>query len=533
MNFKKRVHKKIVVALSCCFLMACNSGNELVNPQSEASLNQSDLVSVPELDDVISSIGPLTAAELYMLDSTDIEKDFSVNNDPEAKEELRYIHDTAARISENEKAKLLEHVTKQTLAVSEQYTYLYCYATAWVNTEDGVKAPLWGSLQTNYHLAAFADSRAVPVQVPAHPYLLPTTFGMTYFTTKDSIASLSERCKVKLTAMASDLLKRNYPNYGIKDVSIENITVRGRNNELAADHPFLPLNGSVGDNKIHTIVSFGDSLSDTDSTSNMLLHIMPNRHTWFAGHFSNGWTWPEYAGSKLNIIPYNEAWGAAGVNTQPVLNLAPWAINFSYASGFVFPSIYDQNASYNNYVELNAPRNSDETVYTLLIGGNDFVNYNEDSLTVLNKVAATLNYLISINHAKNIVLLNLPDLTVAPIFKRSKAAIKVAVGEKTLAYNAGLSNVVNVLQASYPNVKLKIFNTKGLFDQIMKNPLSYGLVNVQDTCLVDPDHTYALRAKRRSGCNGYNYMFWDELHPTTVMHKILGESVADFIQENY
>ena len=512
-------------------LAGCNSGANSVNSSSSTAGVEYDLVSVAEVDDIASSSGPLTAAQVYSIDPTAVDKTFAADPDADSQAELIAIHDSARKISVEEKEKLHAEFAAKALTPAN-YTYLYCYATAWLNTKDGARVSLNGASQPNLHLSGFASNGKILIQEPTHPLLLPTTFGMVYFV-KDPISSLQKNCKDSLTNLATSLLKRNYPSYSINDVTIDNVSIRGRNNALAFDHPLLPLNASIGDNKIHSMVSFGDSLSDTGATSNMLLHIIPQRNTWFAGHFSNGWTWAEYAANKANFIPYNQAWGAAGVNNQPVINLYPWTVSLSYAAGFIFPSIYEQNTYYNSYVEMNAPRNPDETIYTLLIGGNDFVNYNEDSQTVLDKVGSTLNYLVNINHAKNILVFNLPDLTVAPIFKVTKSAIKSQVAEKTQAYNSGLPAIISYYQAQYPNIKIKMFDTKGLFDRLLQSPTTYGFTNVQDTCLQNPDNNYVFATTRKAGCNGYNYMFWDNLHPTTAVHKVLGEAVADFVQNNY
>ena len=488
------------------------------------------LVSVPEADTLVSPAGPLSAAQVYALDPTAVARAFQSSPDPGAADELTLLENAHAVVPRLEAA-----------SSTQAYTYLYCYATGWL-TERGQRLPLGRGPGDNFYLSGWArlDGRSgtsvyvkLPVVVPTASRLQPVNRHLVYYTSLYTPDQLAAMCTRSMRVKAQKLQGREYPG-STGTLEIDDVVARGRNNSLADDHPLLPLNGTVGDGRIHTLVSLGDSLSDTDATSNMLLHILPNRSTWFAGHFTNGWVWSEYAAQDLGVTAYNEAWGAAGASSQSILRVFPGANWIAKQGiGYYFPSPAQQVGLYDKRVMQLAPRPPDETLYTLLIGGNDFVNYNEPVATVLNGVNSALRQLITVEGARNIVVLNLPDITSAPVFLAGKASIRATVQAKLDAYDAQLPDLLDTLRSAYPQVNLTLFDTRAVFDDILHDPKSGGFVNAAQSCLVDPSESYSITEKMRIGCNGYNYVFWDSLHPSTAVHAIIGSRFAAFVRAHY
>ncbi|OIQ88712.1 thermolabile hemolysin precursor [mine drainage metagenome] len=497
---------------------------------SEPPLASDQLVSVPEADSLLSPVGPLTAAQVYALDPTAVAQAFHASPDPGAAEELAVLENAHAAVPRLEAA-----------SSTQAYTYLYCYATGWLS-EGGQRLPLGRGPGDNFYLSGWAKLDGLsgagldvklPVVVPSTSPLEPVNRHLVYYTSLYTPEQLSALCTRSMLVKAQRLQAREYPG-STGTLEIDDVVARGRNNSLADDHPLLPLAGTVGDGRIHTLVSLGDSLSDTDATSNMLLHILPNRSTWFAGHFTNGWVWSEYAAQDLGVIAYNEAWGAAGASSQSILRVFPGANWIAKQGvGYYFPSPAQQVGLYDKRVMQLAPRPPDETLYTLLIGGNDFVNYNEPVATVLKGVNTALRQLITVEGARNIVVLNLPDITSAPVFLAGKASIRTTVKARLDAYDAQLPDLLDALRSAYPQVDLTLFDTRAVFDDILHDPKSGGFVNAAQSCLIDPSESYSMTEKMRVGCNGYNYVFWDSLHPTTAVHAIIGSRFAAFVRMHY
>lgn len=524
-------------AVMACLLVGalsgCGGGGSAAPPSGGSSL-----VAVPATDSLRSPDGPISAEALYAMDPSAVARDFNFSPDPLAAQYLSEIEAQAGAAGQGS-TPVAARAFKAAASQPATYTYLYCYATGWL--QDGTQhLPLNDGSSLYLHVWAKqvqADGSStyvkVPIVAPPSSLLRVTSRHLVYYTTQYTPSQLDGMCKASLLAEGESLRKQEYPGQSAPLV-VRDVVAIGRNNALGDDHPFLPWSGTVGDGHIHTLVSLGDSLSDSDATSNMLFHILPNRSTWFAGRFTNGWVWREYAAADLGVLAYNEAWGGAGTTAQSLLRAFPGANWIARRGvGYYLPSTVQQTGQYAKYVLDVSARNPAETLYTLLIGGNDFISYDESVSSVLNGVRTTLDDLISIDGARNIVVLNLPDVTSAPVFSGSKAGSKARVEADLNAYDDALPALVQQVSAQYPSANVTLFDTRGVFNAILQDPQAYGLVNTTQTCLRDPSSSYSLSEKMRTGCNGYNYLFWDGLHPTTAVHQILGDSFAAFARQHY
>ena len=153
--------------------------------------------------------------------------------------------------------------------------------------------------------------------------------------------------------------------------------------------------------------------------------------------------------------------------------------------------------------------------------------------SVLQGVEDALVRLIAVEGARNIVVLNLPDITAAPVFLGAKAASRSQVQARLDAYDAQLPDMLDTVRKTYPQVDLTLFDTRAVFDSILQDPKAAGFVNSAQSCLIDPSQSYSLSENMRAGCNGYNYVFWDSLHPTTAVHAIIGNRFAAFVRAHY
>lgn len=270
--------------------------------------------------------------------------------------------------------------------------------------------------------------------------------------------------------------------------------------------------------KINKIVTFGDSLSDNQNLYNATQWQVPNKNSWFVGHFSNGKVWEEYVGGALGLPVYNWAVAGAAADTY-----------------YVIPGVSDQVDSYLIYMRDAANYKPANTLFTMLVGGNDLVNYNRTVDSIIAKEQQALEKLIA-HGARNILLLNVPDVTRAPVFgmRSDDAAVKANVD----ALNARLVQMRDALQAKYgAALNLKLFDTYAMFNRVLANPAAYGLNNVSQSCLdinSDSSTNYATQQGLRSNCSDPNtFVFWDTLHPTTKMHSIISSEVSSFVRTNF
>ena len=277
-------------------------------------------------------------------------------------------------------------------------------------------------------------------------------------------------------------------------------------------------NDSVAQSGINKIVAFGDSLSDNQNIYNASNWNLPNSSSWFLGRFSNGNNWVEYFANNLQLPLYNWAIGGAGVDTQQL----------------VIPGVIQQVQSYVSYMQKAQNYQPQNTLFTLLIGGNDLVNYNSTVDQVISGETQALQSLIQ-SGARNILLLKLPDVSKAPVFGIKTTGPTVAA--QVIDLNNRLTALVATLQAQYgSSLHIQLFDTYALFNDLLSNPAKYQVSNTTQSCLninTDSSTNYLSKQSARSQCsNPDSFVFWDTLHPTTHTHKLLADAVTAFYQAN-
>ncbi|MGO4702842.1 SGNH/GDSL hydrolase family protein [Dyella sp. 2RAB6] len=272
-----------------------------------------------------------------------------------------------------------------------------------------------------------------------------------------------------------------------------------------------------GGTSINRMVSFGDSLSDTMNLYNGSLWKMPNRKSWLLGRFSNGPLWNEQVAAALRIPLYNWSVGGAAGDQHMVI-----------------PGVREQVASWKQYMRVARDYQPARTLFTLWIGANDIINYGRSVDSIALHVEASLRDLIA-QGAKHLLVMNLPDLTLAPGLRTSTKKAQVA-GE-VAAYNQQLRGIVDRLQQQHRGVRLVLMDNFPLLDEVAADPESHGLTNFVDACLqIDYGSALAYTREhrpRRACTRADQHFFWDGLHPTTKGHQILAQKVTSFVLGNF
>lgn len=285
-------------------------------------------------------------------------------------------------------------------------------------------------------------------------------------------------------------------------------------NQFSFNHTIWQ-NDTTDTSSVNKVIAFGDSLSDKNNMYNASMWKLPNNASWFQGRFSNGRTWVEYLANDLNIPLYNWAVGGAAGDTEYL----------------VIPGLISQIQSWVEYMKFAKNYNPQQSLFTLWIGGNDFINYNRTPNDVIHDLTDALTMLAN-NGAVNILLLNLPDLTAVPVFNMGKnpANVQANVNE----FNRQIINVAKNLRDKYPQIHIQLFDTYNLFNQMLINPPSYGFKNTHDTCLNISNGSnlnYLISHNLQPSCeNPSQYVFWDSLHPTTQTHRVIATEIFKSIQ---
>ena len=287
------------------------------------------------------------------------------------------------------------------------------------------------------------------------------------------------------------------------------------------------------------IYAFGDSLSDAGNVSvasSLTGSATPPSPPYFsqsygpisASTFSNGQTWVQ----NLSI--------SLGLGT-----LAPsFASGSDFAFGGAETGSTPQNAGSPGLQAISLPAQltafqtrfatpSDNALYTVSAGSNDLLDIlNATGLTAQQQIAdvnaAVGNEISFIRQlvgegARDIVVLNVPDLGKTPgITSRPAAAVSQA-SLLSSVYNASLVTQL----APIADARIRVVDAYGLLDDATANPAAYGLTNVT---------TPVWSGNYTSGSSGSlaetnlalqnQYLFWDQLHPTETGHQTLANEAV-------
>ena len=278
------------------------------------------------------------------------------------------------------------------------------------------------------------------------------------------------------------------------------------------------------------VVSIGDSLSDTGNTQDASFGVEPP-DAYFFGRFSNGQVWNELLAIELGLTAptssrdggNNYAYGGALTSQDVQIVVIPIILVIT------LPSATNQIFEYLNDVS-NAP--DENALYTLSIGGNDILEAGD----LLNTGASQAEIDMAKQEMRNIagslevavqqlldnlpaegearlVMLNVPNVGITP---RAIDANKQNVFEQlSLAYNEGLNAVV----AALDDPRILLVDFFALTNDAAANPVNYGLINVTDACYDDISETVC--------ANPDEYLFWDDIHPTSIGHTALMLAVLD------
>ena len=265
---------------------------------------------------------------------------------------------------------------------------------------------------------------------------------------------------------------------------------------------------------ITRMIVFGDSLSDTINAWNRSLHLVPHAKSWSAGRFRNGQVWPEITSALTGLDLVNFAFGAAAADGNALI-----------------PGVVQQVDTWRQLRAEGRHVDDSRNVYVVLIGGNDFINYGKQADEVLASIESAARKLLD-DGAEHIVLMNLPDISIAPEVRGS--SLEATVRGQVLAFNSGLEKVRERLTGP---ARVDIFDAFSAFASALERPADYGIDNVSDSCLDVQGQGYLVYAGQQavaSSCKTADtYLFWDRLHPTRRVHAVLGEAMAEFIASRY
>lgn len=321
------------------------------------------------------------------------------------------------------------------------------------------------------------------------------------------------------------------------------------------------------------VVFLGDSLTDNGNLYRHTNHLIPSYLPYYKGRFTDGYTWADRVGytlySKYNIKSTNYAVGGATTILHNPL------------SGYL-PVTADMEIT--DYEAKNALKNKDNTLYAIWFGANDYLKGAKDvdkaTTDVVNAISAAVDKLVVHKHAEFLIV-GLPNLAYTPGARIHH--LKDVYQQLSTLHNQKLHEAVVTLQAKYPNTKMvefsfvdhpllqKMVESKTYRDQINKKygtditnvtaacipmvwskppalasvqmvlskkqqatqPHSVNSTQLANEILNSPALAATYRAEQaydgsQSVCaHPSQYVFWDDIHPTAVAHRIIAAMIMD------
>jgi phospholipase/lecithinase/hemolysin len=246
------------------------------------------------------------------------------------------------------------------------------------------------------------------------------------------------------------------------------------------------------------IYSFGDSLSDVGNTSLATAGALPGP-AYYNGRYSNGPLWVEQLAVKYGKPApttamtggQDYAFAGAFTATTPVGGV---------------PSIQLQATGYVSGGGTFLPTD----LVTVWGGANDFFFGNPTDFTTPAANIGNIITTLAGGGAKNVLLLNLPNLGDLPETLANGAGA-IAVGYNfSVGFNGLLTSMVPTLEANL-GINIWLLDVFAIGTELHANPAAFGLTNLTEGAL--PSGHAADAAQ---------YAYWDGVHPTTQIQTLFG-----------
>jgi phospholipase/lecithinase/hemolysin len=253
------------------------------------------------------------------------------------------------------------------------------------------------------------------------------------------------------------------------------------------------------------LYSFGDSLSDVGNTSEATSGTLPGA-AYYNGRYSNGPIWVERLASRLGL-------------PNPT-TLSTGGRDFAFAGAFtagggLVPTLAQQAGMFVSTGVDFLPTD----LVTVWGGANDYFFGSKTDFTSPAANIGTVITTLASAGAKNILLLNLPDLGDLPESLAGGPGA-IAVGNAfSVGFNTELAGMVPTLASSL-GIEIVLLDMFGVGKELLTDSAALGFTNTTEGAL--PSGNVA---------DADEYLYWDGVHPTTGVHDIFGDKAYEAIPE--
>ena len=259
--------------------------------------------------------------------------------------------------------------------------------------------------------------------------------------------------------------------------------------------------------QFNNFVVFGDSLSDTGNVSIVTGGLFPGDN-YAPGRFTDGPATtpavPPGGPQGLWIDQLSATYNIPG--STPFLT---GGTNYAVGSANTGSNgLYDVTDQLNYFSVAHAGSASPSSLYFLWAGADDLISGNNSGKTAADNLYKNIQTLAA-EGGKYFVWFDLPPLGTTP--HATTHGLSSALNTATDDFNNEWYTDVQSLKALGINVIA--VDVGNMFAQLAANPALYGFTNISDS------------AQGVSGINPDQYLFWDDIHPTTAAHALIAQAV--------
>ncbi|WP_374087400.1 SGNH/GDSL hydrolase family protein [Methylomicrobium lacus] len=241
-------------------------------------------------------------------------------------------------------------------------------------------------------------------------------------------------------------------------------------------------------------------------------------------HFTNGETWVEYLARALKMPG----------DTRPALKPGQHVAS-NYAVGGArsedFPCRFNLPDQIDAF-DKGGLQTTEQSLFVLEIGGNDVRDVMLLALfdmqlirpaieRIVGNISATVEYLHTHHNARQILLVNVPDIGKTPAVTALDAkfpGLSALATYISAQFNGALANAVaNTMIPA--GVDARILNLFDLLNDILAHPASYGIIDAEHACVTPKIPPYTCKKPD-------TYLFWDGIHPTRAIHQTIAKEAA-------
>jgi len=300
---------------------------------------------------------------------------------------------------------------------------------------------------------------------------------------------------------------------------------------------------------------FGDSLSDRGNLAAALGHNFPSP-PFFHDSFTNGPTAVQVMAQRLGlnadpslfVTGFKNAIGytAGGTNYAVAGATAGTSIPTGTSPSQGVPGA-NLGAQINAFLALASGAVPASALVTVFIGGNDVRTAAHQGSTAyltdgISAELAGITKLLAAG-AKNLLVVNVPDVGVIPEFTQFSPAGQAATATKdSIAYNASLASGVATIAAANAGTNIKLFDLFSFNNAYIANAASVGITNTTDACYTAYDgvtNTPATFLTINPACGAIDpatgqaanigqFQYWDTIHPTAKVQAAFGNALYAF-----